>query len=293
VFNQVSADENVSILYLLDMTTGKLHTELSPLQANYPGSVLEQRQTTNVALLSYSSSHNKTSGKLEANQFNPRPSKHYLFYIPMQWANNSVYLLGTVGGSSAAPHQLALLRDINKDVTQQQSNVQSITGVSEENDCQDYDVTPAHQQFVCSTYTLMGPASPSTITMQPIEGGAHRSVYSDPTGGRIVARAISNSTLIFMHEGRNSPPALWKINTNGSGLTRLMAAQTTDTMLGFAYASYLPWSITSRDGKLYALNVANLVSNTQSLVFGSLSGGTPKTIASSTSSLSLAGWAEL
>jgi hypothetical protein len=98
VFNQVSADENISILYFLDMTTGKLQTELSPLQANYPESAFEQPQNTGVSLLSSFSSQNTTSARLEANQFNPGPSKHYLFYIPMQWANNSVYLLGTVGG---------------------------------------------------------------------------------------------------------------------------------------------------------------------------------------------------
>ncbi|GAC1350300.1 MAG: hypothetical protein NVSMB27_31480 [Ktedonobacteraceae bacterium] len=291
VFNQVSADDSISILYFLDMTTGKLQTELSPLHANYPGSVFEQPQTTGVSLLSSFSSQNTTSAGLESNQFNPGPSKHYLFYIPMQWANNSVYLLGTVGGSSGAPHRLALLRDIRKDVTQQQSNLLSITGVSQENDCQDYHVMPDHQQFVCSSYILIGPISPSTITLQAITGGARHLVYSDPTGGRIVARAISNSTLIFMHEGRNSPPALWKINSDGSGLTRLMAAQTTDTLLGFAYASYLPWSITSHDSMFYAINVANLVSNTQSLVFGSLNGGTPKTLTSSAGSLWLVGWA--
>ena len=92
----------------------------------------------------------------KASSFTPWPSKHYLIYIPMKWANNSVYLLGTVRGSGGVPHQLALLRDINKDVSQQASNLQIITAASQDNDCQDYDVTPDNQQSVCSAYTLLG-----------------------------------------------------------------------------------------------------------------------------------------
>jgi len=112
-------------------------------------------------------------------------------------------------------------------------------------------------------------------------------------GGRIVARVLSNSTLIFLLDQPNSPPTLWKITPIGGGLTQLMAAQTTDMQLDFASSSYLPWSITSHDGRLYALKVSNQTSNAQSLVVGDLSGGLPKTIASSASSLLLVGWAEL
>ena len=89
---------------------------------------------------------------------------------------------------------------------------------------------------------------------------------------------------------RNSPPALWKINTNGSGLTQLMTAQNTNTGIGFAYSSYLPSSLISRDGTLYAIEVSSMTGNTQSLIFGSLSGGIPRTFASNTNALMLVGW---
>jgi len=57
---------------------------------------------------------------------NPLPSKHFLIYIPMEWATNSSrYLYGTVRASGAPVHQLALLLDTRKDVTRQGSNLQA------------------------------------------------------------------------------------------------------------------------------------------------------------------------
>ncbi|HVB25027.1 MAG TPA: hypothetical protein VNG51_24035 [Ktedonobacteraceae bacterium] len=277
VFNQVDQND-ISILYLLDLTTGKLHTELSPLQPGFPG-IIGQLQNTN-------------PNSLEAQQFNPIPSTHYWIYIPMKWANNSLYLRGTIRASGAPVQQLALLRDISKDVTQQQSNVQliSITNVPDGNTCFDFDVMSDNRQVLCSAYAFMGPASPSTITLQSVTGGTAHVVYSNPAGGGIVARFLSNSTIIFIMNNRNGPPALWKIHTDGSGLSQLTAAQNTDTGLGFAYSSYLPWSITSRDGTLYALEVSSMTGNAQALIFGSLNGGLPKTFATNTNSLLLVGW---
>jgi hypothetical protein len=292
VFNQVNQDESISMLYLLDMTTGKLRTELSPFQPNYPGSAQGQLQTTLMSARTPSIARDKTTGKLTIHPFNPLPSQHYLIYVPMKWANNGVYLLGTIRGSGALPHQLALLRDMRKDVAQQRSNLQSITA-TEDNGCQDYDVTADNQQLICSAYSLMGSGGPSAINMRPIIGGALHTVYHDPLGGMIVARVLSNSTLIFILDKPNSPPTLWKINTNGSGLTQLMAAQTKDMILDFASSSYLPWSIASRDGRHYALTMYNMTSNASSLIVGDLNGGQAKTIASSANSLLLVGWAEL
>ncbi|HLX41126.1 MAG TPA: hypothetical protein VKR42_11380 [Ktedonobacteraceae bacterium] len=275
-FNQVDQND-ISILYLLNMTTGQLHTELSPLQPNYPG-IIGQVQNT-------------SPNHLEAQQFNPISSRHYWIYIPMKWASTSLYLRGTIRASGAPVQEFALLRDISKDVTQQQSNVQLISmNAPDGNTCFDQDVMPDNRQVLCSAYAFMGPASPTTITLQSLAGGMSHLVYSNPAGGAVIARVLSNSTLIFIMDQRIGPPLLWKINTDGSGLTQLMAAQTTDMGIGFAYSSYLPWSITSRDGTLYALEVSSMTGNTQSLLFGSLGGGLPRTFATNTNSLLLIGW---
>ena len=107
----------------------------------------------------------------------------------------------------------------------------------------------------------------------------------------VVARVLSNSTILFIWTNRNGPPALWKITPDGSGLTSIDGGFSgPDTGLGFAYSSYLPWSITSRDGTLYALEVSSMTGNDQALIFGSLNGGLPKTFATNTNSLMLVGW---
>ncbi|MHB8597469.1 MAG: TolB-like translocation protein [Ktedonobacteraceae bacterium] len=290
VFNQEDENE-ISILYLLDLTTGKLRTEVSLLQPNFPGAITSL-QTSHLSHTASPSLQNRADHNLETQRFEPIPSTHDLIYIPMKWANNSIYLLGTMHASPAPLPQLALLRNISKDVSQQQSNVQtfSTTTAPDGNSCFDYDVTPDNRQMLCSAYALMGPTSPTTITLQPITGGAPHLVYSNPTGGTIVARAITNSTILFILNKPNGPPALWKINTNGSGLTQLMTAKNSDTGIGFAYSSYLPSSIISHDGTLYALEVSSTTGNTQSLIFGSLNGGLPTTFASNTNALLLVGW---
>lgn len=296
VFNQVNSDESASILYLLDMRTGKLQTELATLQPNYPVFGQGLAQTSSMPLLTSSFSQHKASDSLPARPFNPLPSKHYPIYIPMKWAtNSSIYLLGRLIATPSPPPQLVLLRDISKDVTQQGSNLQPIVVTPETNNCQDVDVTPDSQQVVCSSYIQFGTGNPSSILMQPTTGGAFRSVYRNAAGGSLTARAFSDSTIIFILYRQNAPPALFKINSDGGGLTQLMAAPTTKTLLNITVSgsSYLPWSIASRDGTLYALQLYDLTTDKQSLIFGSVSGGMPKTITSSSNQLAVVGWTEI
>jgi len=297
VFNQ--EDQNgLSILYLLDVATGKLRTELSPLQPNYPGIAQGPLQATLMSERAPSPVHDKTTGTRTIHPFNPLPSKHYLIYVPMKWATNtSVYVYGTVRASGVPLHQLALLRDISKDVTQQNSNLQIITTAGQTTagqyfTCQDDDVTPDNAQLVCSAYTFTAPVNPpNAIKMEPITGGAYRTVYQVLPGERIIARVISTSTLIFLLNQNNGIASLWKINTDGSGLTRLMVAKTVEIDLEFASSSYLPWSIISHDGRYYALTMNNITGNASSLIVGDLNGGQPKTIASSVTASLLVGWA--
>lgn len=292
VFNEENQD-GISTLYLLDMATGKLSIELSPLQPNFPGIAQEQFQTTLMSERVPSSEHYQVESGLTILPFNPLPSKHYLIYIPMKWANNSsVYVYGTFRASGAPIHELALLLDTRKDVTQQGSNLQSIATSGQNFVCQDDDVTPDNTQLVCSAFIFTAKInSPNVIKMWPIAGGTQRVVYQGQPGERVVARALSNSTLLFLRTKANGLATFWRINTDGSGLAQLMAAQTRDMDLEFASSSYLSWSITSRDGKYYALTMYNVTSNASALIVGNLHGGQSKTIASSTNPLQLAGWA--
>ena len=296
VFGQLNADETEGSVYLLDMKTGKLQTEVSSLQPNYP--VFGQYAAQVSSLSSYSSSFSrsmKASKGLQA-QLNPLGSKHYPLYSPMKWAtNSSVYLLGGEIASPSPPPQLVLLRDITKDVSQQGNNVQPVLVSPEKNNCQDVDVTTDNRHIMCSVYTQFGPVGPSSIMLQPATGGAFHTIYSNPTGGTLNARALANSSIIIFTLYRaNEPPALFKVNSDGSGLSQLMAGATTQTLLNLA-ASYLPWSNASRDSTLYALQLYDLTASKETLVYGHMSGGAPVAFASSTAGngLNIVGWTEL
>ncbi|HEY6539285.1 MAG TPA: hypothetical protein VIZ18_00030 [Ktedonobacteraceae bacterium] len=294
VFSQVNADETESMLYLLDMRTGKLQTELSTLQPNYP--LFGQYASSGSSLLSLASpfSRNTNASKsIQAQPFNPLGSKQYPMYVPMKWAtNSSVYLLGKLVAFPSPPPQLVLLRDITKDVSQQGSNVQPVEVTPNTNNCQDVDVTTDNRHIVCSSSTQFGPIGPSTILLQSITGGAFHAIYRNQAGGSLTARALSNPSIIFTLYRANEPPALFKVNSDGSGLSLLMAGSTTETLLNLA-AGYLPWSNASRDSTLYALQLYDLATDKQTLVYGHISGGAPVAFASSANALEVVGWTEL
>jgi dipeptidyl aminopeptidase/acylaminoacyl peptidase len=295
IFSQVNADETESMLYLLDMRTGKLQVELSTLQPNYP--LFGQYASSGSSLLSLASPlsrNTNASDSIQAQPFNPLGSKQYPMYVPMKWATNgSVYLLGKLVASPSPPPQLVLLRDITKDVSQQGSSVQPVVVTPETNNCQAIDVTAGNRQIVCSSFAQFGPAAPSSILLQSTTGGAFHAIYSNPAGGSLNARALSNpSIIIFTLYRANQPPVLFKINSDGSGLSQLMAGATTKTLLNLA-ASYLPWSNASRDSTLYALQLYDLATDKQTLVYGHMSGGAPVTFASSANALDIVGWTEL
>jgi hypothetical protein len=88
---------------------------------------------------------------------------------------------------------------------------------------------------------------------------------------------------------------LWKINSDGTGLTRLTSEASDELTLFPTYTQYV-WSSISRDGTLYAVKVVQTTSPNRpsSLLIGSLSGGKPTQIASagSASTLEIVGWTQ-
>jgi hypothetical protein len=114
-------------------------------------------------------------------------------------------------------------------------------------------------------------------------------------------RAINKTTLLFLVENNSfignadtSQNGLWKVNTDGTGLTRLTSdgAGVSGGPSNFCPFTQDPWSNVSRDGTLFALQHNSANGKTQSLLFGSLNGGTPTTFASISdgTQLSIVGW---
>ncbi len=96
---------------------------------------------------------------------------------------------------------------------------------------------------------------------------------------------------------------LWKVNTDGTGLTRL-TNEAAEEATGFPFTR-TPWSVVSRDGGSSAVQISTFALSTpgtiaplisSSLLIGSMSGGQPATFAMLTrntgtiDTLEMVGW---
>jgi Tol biopolymer transport system component len=144
-----------------------------------------------------------------------------------------------------------------------------------------------------------GDTGPGSIAVQPATGGQTQTLYSSNAYAITSVRAVLPNTLLFtidndgpIGSGDQSHNGLWKIHTDGTGLTRL-TTNTADQFSGLTDFSQFPWSNVSRDGSRYALGIisGNSSNTTYTLEYGSLNGGTPSVFASITNvQLSIVGW---
>src|SRR5258708_1984892 len=188
--------------------------------------------------------------------------------------NTSLYLSGGIRGASPVPpSKLYILRDINSSVTQQQGNVQLVAAMATIANCSNFAVTPDNQNVICSIFQQMGWTDPGLIQLQPIAGGTTRTIYRGPAGSTMTTRAASSSALIFILSQANQADTLWKINTDGSGLTHLASTGSTNSSFQFANASDLPWSMLSPDSTFYAIGENDRSNGTQTLFINRFSQG--------------------
>jgi len=193
------------------------------------------------------------------------------------------------------PPNIIYLLDTSKGANQQLSNLPVVFNGNFSDFDSSYNGT---QLFISSCACGQGGnTGPSSITVQPALGGQSQTLYSTPTYAVTSVRAVTPTVLLFViynyviiGKTDTTHNGLWKMNTDGSGLTRL----TTDPAgqaSGLNSASQFPWSNVSRDNSMYGLQTTG--NQTQALLAGPLSGGTPTTFASfngSGTSLSIVGW---
>lgn len=176
--------------------------------------------------------------------------------------------------------------------------------------CADYDTYGGSKLFISQCTADYDPGSsvigkqqgPSSIGVQLPPDAPLHSIFTSPTLAITMVRAISSSTLLLLvdnfsgvynHSVDTSQNGLWKINMDGSGLARLTAqlpSQYAPFLDPFCAFTRTPWANGSRDGSMYSLEVDN--QQNQSLLIGSVSGGSPITIASISAGtqLSIVGW---
>lgn len=140
---------------------------------------------------------------------------------------------------------------------------------------------------------------PSSILVEPAKGGSQHTIFNSSTMAITSIRAISKTTLLFVVANNGtgadtSKNGLWKINTDGTGLTQLTTAGAGVSGGPSALSPYTqyPWSNVSRDGSMFALQHNTANGQTQSLLVGPINGGTPTTFASISdgTQMSIVGW---
>ena len=151
-----------------------------------------------------------------------------------------------------------------------------------------------------------GCSGPSSIATQTVTGGRQQTIYQSQVYDVIAVRAIDQGSLLFIigntftSTGQNvdkSHNGLWAINTDGSGLTRLVSISAQQYCF-LNYNAQEPWSNVSRDDSMYVLQVNSFRNAPQGLVetdalyAGSLHSGQPRIFASTNdgSQLVMAGW---
>jgi Tol biopolymer transport system component len=187
------------------------------------------------------------------------------FIQPHTWVDNTrIYV--TSGPDVSSPPATMLMLDTSKGANQLASDLQVVLGVSDT--LWDFDSNyDASKLFVVHYDPTVGRAGPGTfcqITSMSISGTNGKLIF---TSNKLVVsglRALGyGSSDLLLRVNQPGAPAdqyngIWRIHTDGSGLTRL-------TNLGGSFNQFTqyPWSNVSRDGSLY------LVTN----FFGPLSGG--------------------
>jgi eukaryotic-like serine/threonine-protein kinase len=227
-----------------------------------------------------------TNGSIQTDLSSPKSST----YVNVRtWLDTTrIYLTDTL---TDAPPNIIYLLDTKKGANQKLSNVPIVF----KGTFGDFDSSYNGKNLYTSSCICGygGNSGPGAITVMPATGGQTQTLYSSTNDAITTVRAVLPTTLLFIVYNYNSSTSdngLWKVNTDGSGLTRF----TTDPgnqSSSLNNSSQFPWSNVSRDGSTYSLLVLN--GPTGSLEIGAISGGTPKTIATFGSSgpfLDFAGW---
>ncbi|MGZ3623669.1 MAG: hypothetical protein ACXWPG_11290 [Ktedonobacteraceae bacterium] len=231
---------------------------------------------------------------------------------PLTWLDST--RLYVDGPEVDAPPQAIFILDTTKGTHQNSNNLQKVFDASSvagpTNFCwnadSNFDGTNMFTSQCTTTLNPNGPGigsqiGPSSINIQPATGDTRHKIFSSQTMAITAVRSVNQNMLLLLinnnASGTNvdtSQNGLWEVNTNGSGLTRLTtsgAGVSAGPTLLCQFTQY-PWSNVSRDGSMFAIQQNTANGQTQSLIFGSLSGSSTTTFASIAdgTQLSIVGW---
>src|ERR1700674_1172011 len=222
-------------------------------------------------------------------------------YAPLSWLDGNRLLVGGRPVGIGPGFEIRIL-DLSRGPNQQASDLPSVMSSTVE--CFDVDAgaTALYTSECNGAFSDQGGGTlrgPSTIRAQsPTGGGQKRVVLTSASLAVTQIRVVSPNLLLLSvanQDPANSSAAgmngLWKVNTDGSGLSRLVGSAGKQGQ--FAAFSHAVWANVSRDASLYAFQISALGKPpSYSLVVGPLAGGQATTVASRTDGglLLLVGW---
>jgi hypothetical protein len=201
-------------------------------------------------------------------------------FSPSRWLDTTRALVATHPGPGGGPGLLVL--DTSKGPDQQETSLQTIHTAQS---CQDYAISPDATQLYVSQCTLTSTGvstGPSTVSVQSLPGGNQKTIFTLQQLALCGIELISSASLLLTvcnTDSNASQDGLWKINTDGTGLTRLQIGRD------------LP--IFAPDGNMYIMLVGNSTQDGANLLIGMLNGGAPKVIATaafSAGEIRVVGW---
>ncbi|GHO75999.1 hypothetical protein KSD_37700 [Ktedonobacter sp. SOSP1-85] len=198
-----------------------------------------------------------------------------LAYTPTTWLDNTHILLTSFIPNSGAPRNDLYALDIIQGSNQHDTDLQKL--FSQNWSCGSFDVSyDTTKLYVasCDASNGLSATGPTTISVQPSMGGTPQPI-AHLNQAVTMLRAVSPTMLLLMVEngsGDTSQNGLWRMNTDGTGLTRL----TDDTTGGQSLCPYsqYAWSNVTQDSKLFALQETDPHSADRKLYYGSLDMGT-------------------
>lgn len=208
------------------------------------------------------------------------------------WLDNThVYLTNFAVDS---PHDTLYILNTNNGANQSLSSLPALVHKT----FGDFDSSvDGHQLYVDYGHCgIAGCNSPGNITMQTATGGTETTILNEAHYTITSIRSVTANTLLLTIANSqagggsdNSHNGLWKMQANGSGLTRLTTDPGNQSGSLNTWSQY-PWSNVSRDNGSYALQLIG--AHVFTLEFGSLSGGAPTVFASISDGTTLAtiGW---
>lgn len=226
------------------------------------------------------------------------PQGRTMGYLPRTWLDAThVYMVGFLPQANNATFQNAYLLDLQKGANQPESNLQQIFVSTQP--CMSFDTSFDVKQLyesTCNGNKTNGLNGPSSVTVQDARGSKPKEIFASQNMAITLVRAVNSTQLLLMVEnttGNTSQNGLWRINIDGTNLTRL-STDTASTQSLCTFSQYA-WSNTSFDGTFYALQSYQQNIHSYGMFYGSLTGGDPTQFADirDGTQLFLVGWTQM